>query len=104
MKMTPGRLNASAARTGVAPELRPYEIVPLSELKPNPHNAREHSKRQIREIGRSYREFGMINPIIVDGSRRIIAGHGRYAAALSLGLSEAAVIVIDGLTPAQLKA
>ena len=83
---------------------RRLEYVPLERISPNERNARKHSKRQIRQIADSYRTFGVINPIIVGPDFQIVAGHGRYAAAVSLGLKSIGVILVDDLSPNQLRA
>ena len=64
------------------------EQMPIHALKPQDRNARTHSKRQIRQIAASIRQFGFNNPILVDDDLRIIAGHGRAAAAQSIGLAQ----------------
>ena len=48
--------------------------VPVAALEPDPRNARTHSKQQIRQIAASIREFGFVNPILIDEANRIIAG------------------------------
>ena len=50
------------------------------QLKPNPRNARTHSKKQIRQIAESIRLFGFTNPVLVDSEGMILAGHGRAEA------------------------
>lgn len=77
---------------------------PLSELKPDPRNARTHPKRQVEQIVGSIRTFGFTNPILVDGEGAIIAGHGRLLAAKALGLAEAPTIALTGLTEPQKRA
>lgn len=101
-----GKLRSGTARNAVrSPEpLLRYEMVKLEQLKPNPKNPREHTKRQIAQIAASYREFGVLNPIIAAPDFTIVAGHGRYAAAKLLGLDEVPVLMADGRTPAQLRA
>lgn len=74
------------------------------QLKPYANNARQHSKRQIQQIAESIRTFGFTNPVLIDGSETVIAGHGRVEAAKSLGLSEIPTIRIEHLTEAQKKA
>lgn len=76
----------------------------IDQLKPNPHNARTHSTRQIRQIAESIREFGFTNPAIVDTENRIVAGHGRVAAAKRLGITTVPTIRLDGLTKEQIRA
>ena len=57
------------------------EQTPIHALRPQPQNARTHSKRQIRQIANSIQRFGFCNPILVDDDLTILAGHGRVAAA-----------------------
>lgn len=59
---------------------------------------------QVAQLARSIEEFGWTNPVLVDAAGRIIAGHGRVMAAKKLGISEAPCILIEGLTPEQVRA
>jgi len=61
---------------------------PVSRLISYPHNARTHSKHQIRQIARSITEFGFTNPILIDKNSTIIAGHGRLLAAQMLVMEQ----------------
>jgi hypothetical protein len=78
--------------------------VPTANLKANPRNARTHSKKQIRQIGRSITEFGFAVPILADDDLTVIAGHGRLEAAKFLGLSIVPVIQLTGLSEAKRRA
>jgi DNA modification methylase len=78
--------------------------VPVEALIPYARNARTHSDSQVAQIAASIREFGWTNPILVDGERGIIAGHGRLLAARKLGMAEVPVIELGHLTPAQRRA
>jgi len=49
----------------------------VGALKPRATNPRTHSRKQIAQIANSIRQFGFVNPVLVDDSNRIIAGHGR---------------------------
>lgn len=80
------------------------ELWPVSRLMPYKRNARTHSQEQIAQIAASISEFGFLNPILVDSSEGIIAGHGRLAAAKELGLIEVPVVVFDHLTEPQRRA
>lgn len=80
------------------------ETISVSALKPYPRNARTHSKKQIRQIADSIREFGWTNPILIDDQCGLIAGHGRLDAAKLLGLSEVPVIRLTDMTEAQKRA
>ena len=80
------------------------EILPIAALRPNPKNPRKHSSRQLKRLAALIREVGFINPVIVDETMMILAGHGRVAAAHQLGLTAIPVIIFDHLTPAQKRA
>jgi ParB-like chromosome segregation protein Spo0J len=62
------------------------EYLAVSDLKPNPRNARLHSKKQLHQIAASIREFGFNIPVLIDRGNVIIAGHGRVSAARTLGM------------------
>lgn len=77
---------------------------PLERLKPYATNARTHSEAQIAKIAASIVEFGFTNPILVGSDGVIVAGHGRLAAALKLGMDVVPVVVLDHLSPTQHRA
>ena len=81
-----------------------YEMISTEILVPYARNARTHSESQISQIMGSIREFGFLNPIIIDDSNNVLAGHGRLLAAQRLGLKEVPVIRESHLTPIQRKA
>ena len=64
------------------------ELVSLDAIKPNPRNARTHSKKQIRQIADSIGAFGFIVPVLIDETSTILGGHGRIQAAKLLGLKK----------------
>ena len=76
----------------------------VTELIPYVKNSRTHSDEQIAQIAASIKEFGWTNPILVDGSNGIIAGHGRLMAARKLGHKEVPTIELADLTETQKKA
>src|SRR3954467_5096530 len=77
---------------------------PLAEIRPNPRNPRTHSKKQIRQIADSIQAFGFTNPVLLDDADRIIAGHGRVAAAKLLGIETVPTIHLGQLSEAQKRA
>jgi DNA modification methylase len=81
-----------------------YKTVSVGKLVPYARNSRTHSPQQVDKIAASIREFGFLNPIIVDGENGIIAGHGRVMAAQKLGLVDLPVIEASHLTEAQRRA
>ena len=80
------------------------QLVAIEKLVPYANNARTHSPEQINKIRSSLREFGFINPVIIDRNFGIIAGHGRVMAAKAENISEVPCVFVDGLTEAQKKA
>ena len=80
------------------------EPVRISTLRPHPRNIRTHSQKQIRQIAASIRSFGFLNPIIVDDQSNIIAGHGRFDAAMSLGMRVVPIIKVSHLRPTEIRA
>jgi DNA modification methylase len=76
----------------------------LSELTPNPQNARKHPKHQIRQIAASIKQFGFVVPILIDRTDGIIAGHARAEAAKLLDIQEVPTILLENLTENQVKA
>lgn len=81
-----------------------WESVNIDKLIPYVNNARTHSKEQINKLRSSLREFGFINPVIIDSKYNVIAGHGRILAAREEGITEIPCVLVDYLTEAQKKA
>lgn len=80
------------------------QLVPITKLVPYVNNARTHSPEQINKLRSSLREFGFINPVIIDRDFGVIAGHGRILAAKEEGIAEVPCVFADHLTEAQKKA
>lgn len=72
--------------------------VSIDSVYPYTRNAKQHPKEQIDKIANQIDKVGWTQPIVIDAAEVIIAGHGRYQAAHSLGLKEVPVIVADHLT------
>ena len=84
--------------------MRRYENVEIEKLIPYKNNARTHSDEQIEKIAKSMKEFGFINPVLVDGNLNVIAGHGRILGAKKLGMKEVPCLFIEDLTEEQKRA
>ena len=80
------------------------EYRPVETLRPSERNSRTHSKKQLHKIAASLRQFGFVNPILIDATGEIIAGHGRYAAAKSIGLSQVPTICLEHMGEADRRA
>ena len=76
----------------------------VEDLIPYVNNSRKHSDEQVAQIASSIKEFGWTNPILIDGTNSIIAGHGRLMAARKLKIEEVPTIELSHLTDTQRKA
>lgn len=76
----------------------------VEDLIPYVNNSRKHSDEQVAQIASSIKEFGWTNPILIDGTNSIIAGHGRLMAARKLKMEEVPTIELSHLTDTQRKA
>lgn len=74
------------------------KLIKIGEIKPRPNNPKKH---WVEKISESIREFGYVEPIVVDEGDVILAGHGRLKALREQGVAEVEVIVKRGLTEAQ---
>jgi hypothetical protein len=81
-----------------------YKTVLVSDLIPYARNSRTHSDVQVNKIASSIKEFGFLNPVLIDKDNGIIAGHGRVMAAQKLGLKEVPVLQIGNLSDTQKRA
>lgn len=79
-------------------------MVAVGDLTPNPKNPRSHPDGHVDQLVRSIEQYGFTNPILISAENVIVAGHGRHLAAQRLGMAEVPCIVLDGLTPDQLRA
>src|SRR5258708_30658262 len=102
----PPHLAAVAGRSAVPATVQPIAIepMPVASLRPHPSNARIHSKKQIRQIADSIRQFGFNNPVLIGEDGGIIAGHGRVEAAKLLGLDSVPTARLAHLNPPQRRA
>ena len=80
------------------------EMVPLDKLRPYENNARTHSPEQVDKLRASLREFGFVNPILIDSDYGIIAGHGRLMAAQAEGMASVPCVFVEHLTETQKRA
>jgi DNA modification methylase len=76
----------------------------VETLKESTHNSRKHSPRQIRQIANSINRFGFLNPVLVDHTGTLVAGHARVAAARVLGMTRIPTVPLEGLTEAEILA
>ena len=81
-----------------------FQLVDINKLVPYANNARTHNKEQILKLRSSLREFGFVNPVIIDKEYNVLAGHGRIMAAKEEGITEVPCVYVDHFTEAQKKA
>jgi DNA modification methylase len=84
--------------------MRRYENVEISKLIPYENNAKVHPEEQVQQIANSIKEFGFINPVLIDSDYGIIAGHGRVLGATKLGMTEVPCLFVEDLTDEQKRA
>lgn len=81
-----------------------FQLVDVNQLIPYANNARTHSPEQIGKLRSSLREFGFVNPVIIDKDFNVIAGHGRLMAAKTEGYETVPCVFVNEMTEAQKKA
>ena len=75
------------------------EEMSLDSLIPYERNAKVHDETQVANVAKSIEEFGMVQPIVIDGDNNIIIGHCRALACKRLGLEKVPVVKMDDITP-----
>lgn len=80
------------------------KLISVDELIPYANNTKTHSLEQINKLRGSLREFGFVNPVIIDADNGVLAGHARLEAAKAEGIREVPCVLADHLTEAQRKA
>lgn len=77
---------------------------PLGEIQPYSKNAKKHDARQIKNVAESIKQYGFVQPVVVDKNNVIVIGHCRALAAKKLGIKEVPCVCVDDLTPEQVNA
>lgn len=80
------------------------EYLKVDSIEPHKNNTRKHTKKQINQIANAIREFGFLNPVIVDRANRLIVGHGRRVAAQTLGMHAIPTVKIEHLSEDAIRA
>lgn len=78
--------------------------VKLSDLIPYENNAKKHDETQIKNVAKSIKEYGFVQPIVIDKDNVIVIGHCRYEASETLGMEEVPCVLVDSLTDEQVRA
>lgn len=77
---------------------------PIGELIPYEKNAKKHEKRQVANVAESIRQYGFVQPVVIDRDGVIVIGHCRVMAAKKLGMAEVPCVSVEDLTPEQANA
>lgn len=78
--------------------------IPIGEIVPYARNAKKHDKRQIDNVAESIRQYGFVQPVVIDRDGVIVIGHCRVLAAKQLGMESVPCVCVDDLTPEQVNA
>jgi site-specific DNA-methyltransferase (adenine-specific) len=78
--------------------------IPIGEIVPYARNAKKHDKRQIDNVAESIRQYGFVQPVVIDRDGVIVIGHCRVLAAKKLGMEAVPCVCVDDLTPEQVNA
>ena len=78
--------------------------IPIKEIVPYARNAKKHDKRQIDNVAESIRQYGFVQPVVIDRDGVIVIGHCRVLAAKKLGMEAVPCVCVDDLTPEQVNA
>jgi DNA methylase/ParB-like nuclease domain len=98
------KVDSAAPEFGIKENSMSVQEISISQIKPNRQNARTHSVKQIQQIAASIVAFGFTSPVLVGEDGELFAGHGRYAAAMQLGLDKVPAVIVAGLSPAKRRA
>ena len=75
----------------------------INEIRPYENNAKKHDETQIKNVAESIKQFGFVQPIVIDADGVIVIGHCRYEAGKRLGLTEVPCVLVDNLTDEQVR-
>lgn len=78
--------------------------VKIADITPYNKNAKKHDKTQIANVAESIKQYGFVQPVVIDSEGVIVIGHCRVLAAKKLGMTEVPCVCVDDLTPEQVNA
>lgn len=76
----------------------------IKDIRPYKNNAKKHDETQINNVAESIKQYGFVQPIVIDKDGVIVIGHCRAMAAKKLGMKEVPCVCVDDLTPEQVNA
>lgn len=77
--------------------------IKLADIKPYERNAKKHDETQIKNVMESIKQFGFVQPIVVDKDNVVIIGHCRLIAAKRLKMREVPCVRAEELSEDDVK-
>ena len=78
--------------------------IKIGELTPYEKNTKKHDAKQIANVAESIRQYGFVQPLVVDAHNVVVIGHCRLLAAKKLNMTEVPCVCVDDLTDEQVRA
>lgn len=78
--------------------------ISVKDLIPYERNTKKHDKTQINNVAESIKQYGFVQPIVIDKNNVVVIGHCRLLAAKQLKMKEVPCVCVDDLTEEQVKA
>ena len=78
--------------------------VSVKDLIPYERNTKKHDKTQVNNVAESIKQYGFVQPIVIDKDNVVVIGHCRLLAAKQLKMKEVPCVSVDDLTDEQVKA
>lgn len=85
-------------------KIKQIKTIAVSELIPYDRNTKKHDQKQIDNVAESIRQYGFVQPLVVDKDNVVVIGHCRLLASKKLKMSEVPCVCVDDLTPEQVNA
>lgn len=78
--------------------------IAVKELIPYEKNTKKHDDVQINNVAESIKQYGFVQPIVIDKNNVVVIGHCRLLAAKKLKMTDVPCVCVDDLTEEQVKA
>ena len=78
--------------------------IKIGDLAPYEKNTKKHDAKQIANVAESIRQYGFVQPLVVDAHNVVVIGHCRLLAAKKLKMTDVPCVCVDDLTDEQVRA
>ena len=78
--------------------------IAVKDLIPYEKNTKKHDDVQINNVAESIKQYGFVQPIVIDKNNVVVIGHCRLLAAKKLKMEKVPCVCVDDLTEEQVKA